>query len=80
MRILDNDKDEKLNNIILFLTKAEALRLRDSLNVIIDNPSKHHHSHIPSEDYLKEITVCTYDTEHLDSFDERSRKLILEDV
>jgi len=56
--------------------------LRDSLNELISNPSIHH-SHISSEDYQKEITVCIYnetDTKLMQQFDKRSLKLIEKDV
>ena len=79
MRMLDLDDDKKLNRLILYLTKSEAKELRTSLDYIIEDPKQHHHEHIPSEDYQKEITICIYDEKNLEGFDERSKKLILED-
>jgi len=77
MRILDEKKDCKLDRICIFLTNSEVIELRDSLSEIIENPN--HHSHIPSNDFFKEITVCIYDAGNLSNFNERSKKLILED-
>ncbi len=79
MRILGLDTDNKLDNVILYLTLTEAKELRDSLNDIIMGPQTRHHRHISSEDYQKEITVCIYDETNLEGFDERSKKLILKD-
>jgi len=82
MRILDQDKDSKVDQVTIFLQLEEAKQLRDSLNELISNPSIHH-SHISSEDYQKEITVCIYnetDTKLMQQFDKRSLKLIEKDV
>jgi hypothetical protein len=40
-------------------------------------PSRH--EHVSSSDYKKQITVCIYDAENLEGFDERSKQLINED-
>ncbi len=79
MRILDLDSNRKLHNIILYLTMSEAMELRSKMDSIIERPGADNHEHIPSEDYQKEITICIYDEKNLEGFDERSKKLILED-
>ena len=78
MRIFNLDTDKKVNKIILYLTPDEAQEMKDSLELIINN-EKHHHEHIPDResDFRREITVCIYKKGNLSSFDERSRKLIL---
>jgi len=78
MRILDLNKQKKLNNVILYLTPEEAQEMKDSLEVLIKNKD-HHHSHISDENFEKEITVCIYRDDNLSSFDDRSRTLILRD-
>jgi hypothetical protein len=78
MRILDQDNDRPVNAVTLYLTKSEASELRDSLEDILADPVGRH-EHTSSNDYAKEITVCIYDLDHLASFDERSKRLILED-
>jgi hypothetical protein len=80
MRILDEDKDLRLERIILYLTQSEAGELRDSLENILSNPADNH-AHVSSNDYQKEITVVIYDPADgtLRGFNERSKKIILED-
>ena len=78
MRILDEISDTSLEKIILYLTDSEALELRDSLNDILKKPTNNH-AHINNQNYSKEITVCIYDKNRLDSFNERSKKLIMND-
>ena len=77
MKILDSEKKEKLKNIILYLTKEEAIELRDSIEELIESDS-HQHTHIPSEDYKNEITVCIYNIKNLKGFDEDSKRIILD--
>ena len=73
--------DKKVNKIILYLTPDEAQEIKDSLEIIINNNEKHHHEHIPDRDsdFKREITICIYKEDNLSSFDERSKKLILND-
>ena len=78
MRILDQDNDRSVNAVTLYLTKSEAAELRDSLEYILEDPVGRH-EHTSSNDYAKEVTVCIYDPDHLTNFDERSKRLILED-
>ena len=78
MRILDQESDKKLDNIIIFFTKEEAIQLKSYLNQLLDKPELHH-SHLSSADYQKEITVCVYREDNISSFDDRSKKLILHD-
>jgi hypothetical protein len=78
MRILDLDSNKSLANIIIYLTNLEAIELRDTLNEILKKPLNNH-SHIPSEDFQKELTVCIYDTNNLEGFNKRSIDLIIND-
>ena len=80
MRILDEQTDKPLSKITLFLTRSEAAELRDSLVAILEEGDAERHEHISSQDYLKEVTVCLYDTTSLENFDERSKKLIKDDA
>lgn len=54
------------------------MQLRGYLNQLLDNP-KLQHSHLSSDDYQKEITICLYDEKNLENFNPRSIKLIKED-
>lgn len=80
MRIYNEDTDKKVNKIILYLTPSEAQELKDSIELIINN-EKYQHEHIPDreDNYKREITICIYRKDNLSSFDERSKKLILND-
>ncbi len=80
MRILDEETDKPLSKITLFLTRPEAAELRDSLEGILYKGAPERHEHISSNDYLKEVTVCLYDTSSLENFNERSKKLIKDDA
>jgi hypothetical protein len=79
MRILDEETDRSLNRATLYLTIAEASELRDSLDALIGD-CLGRHEHIPSSDYSKEVTVCIYDMNDLNDFNERSKQLITQDV
>lgn len=79
MRILNQEDDKSLNQITIYLTLSEASELRDSLNSLISNREVHH-EHIPSDDYTKELSVCIYELQSIDSFDERSKRLIVDNI
>lgn len=78
MRILDQSDDKSLSRVTLYLLTSEAEELRDSLNSLLERSS--HHEHTPSADYTKEVTVTLYDVNNLESFDDRSRRLIVGDA
>ena len=81
MRIYNADTDKKVNNVILYLTSDEAKELKDSLEDLLSTDKKNSHQHIPDRDndFKREITVCIYREDDLSSFNERSKKLILND-
>ncbi len=79
MRILDNDRNLKVNDITFLLTYGEACELRDSINELIFHHKENMHTHINNDDYTKEITIAIYDEEKVEMFNERYRKLILMD-
>ncbi len=78
MRILDLDSDKSLSDVILYLTDLEAIELRNYLNHIIEKPLNNH-SHLSTDDYQKELTICIYDTNNLEGFNKRSIDLIIND-
>ncbi|MBI4656490.1 MAG: hypothetical protein HY746_07080 [Elusimicrobia bacterium] len=80
MRIHDIDFDKSIDEVGIFLTLDEAKELRDSLEILINNPAEHHgHIYdIPAE-CKKQIIVAVYTKDNINMFDERSRKLIEED-
>ena len=79
MRILNEADDKPMNRVTLFLTMSEASELRDTLDGMLADPIGHDHGHVSSEDYRKEVTVCIYSPDSPNQFDERSKRLILED-
>jgi len=80
MRILNNENEGPLKDITLFLTKEEATELKDDLEKLIKNIGNNEHVHINDKEYVRELTVTLYNPNNLNHFDERSKKLILEDV
>lgn len=79
MRIYNEDADEKVNKVILYLTPEEAQELKGSLELIINNNRLHEHIPDREDDFKREITICIYKKSDLSDFDERSKKLILND-
>ena len=79
MRIYNLDSDVRVNKVILYLTPDEAQEMKYALEQMINDNKKYHHKHIIDSDYKREVTVCIYREDNLSSFDERSRKLILND-
>ena len=79
MRILNDESDKKVNKVILYLTPDEAQEMKHALEQVISDSKKYHHKHILDSEYKREITVCIYKEDNLSSFDERSKKLILND-
>jgi hypothetical protein len=78
MRLLNQDNDKPLDRLTIYLTQSEAKEMLDSIQTLIKGPEGNH-SHIPSEDFQKEITICIYDTDSMSNFNERSKKLIIQD-
>lgn len=58
MRLLNNDKDMAVKNILILLTKNEAIELRDDLNRLLSNDDIAVHSHINDSLYEHEITIA----------------------
>lgn len=77
MKILNEDENKSLDQVTIYLTLAEAQELRDSLESLLSNPIGHH-EHIPNNDFSKELTVCIYDLNDIEQFNEQSKKIIQE--
>lgn len=80
MRILDEESDKALQKVTLYLTQAEAKELHDSLEALLAAAEAGRHEHIPDADFSKELTVCIYDPNETALFNQRSRRLIVEDA
>lgn len=79
MRILDQDSDKTLKDVILYFTIEEANELKDDLEKLINKHRSNEHAHINDLQYTHEITVAIYDENDLDGFNERSIELIKQD-
>ena len=78
MRLLNDSTGEALRSVIVYLTPDEARQLVGSLEQMLENPKDHHH-HVNDDEYAHELTVTIYRDDNMGSFDERSRRLILDD-
>jgi hypothetical protein len=81
VKLYDGQNDRVLDDVTVYLERHEAEQLRSYLQQLLDDPSIHH-LHLSSTDYQRELTVTIYYRENADqmaTFDERSRRLILED-
>jgi hypothetical protein len=79
MRILDQNNDKSLDNILLLLTIDEAKELRDDLVRLLMQKTDNDHGHINDISYSKEITVSLYEQNKIKGFNDRIRKLIVDD-
>lgn len=79
MRILDEDSDKAIKNILILLTPEEASELRDDLERMLQKNASDEHTHINDMEFEHEMTVAIYSSGEIDSFNERSKKLILND-
>jgi hypothetical protein len=79
MRILDRDHDQKVDQVTIYLTRSEAMELRDGLEHLLE-AGRGVHEHVNAEDFQKEITICLYEPNSIDEFDDRSRRLLTDDV
>jgi hypothetical protein len=77
MRILDDEADEKLDSVSIFLTKDEMQQLIGYAKQLIEHSSDH--QHLSSNDYQKEITICIYNPENPGKFSPRVERLLRDD-
>ena len=75
MRILNYADDTPLDDICVYLTRAEAKVMLGYLEQLLAEPDESHH-HLNDDNYEREITLTVYDANSLDQYDERSKKLI----
>lgn len=75
MRIYDSSNNKTIDDVVLYLTPDEAKELHNDLGRIMEKP-RGNHVHVSSNDYQHELTVCVYRKEDIDTFDEKSRKIL----
>lgn len=79
MRILDEDSNKSINNVLLLLTYQEACELRDDLGRLISSGKNNNHSHISDMEFKHELTLSLYNESDIAGFQERVKKLITEE-
>lgn len=80
MRIYDQENDKTLQDLILCLTKNEAIELRDSINAMLKNKNFDRHEHIDDEEFCHELSIMIYDMDNLTNINERLIRVIKEDL
>ncbi|NMB95391.1 MAG: hypothetical protein GYA02_02085 [Clostridiaceae bacterium] len=79
MRILNQDDNKAVNNVLILLTMEEAAELKDDLERLLSKKITNDHSHINDLEYEHELSISLYDENNIEGFDDRTKKLILQD-
>ena len=80
MRVFDPNTDTTLKDVVLYLKANEAKELLDSLSEMLETNDLNSHSHINDVSFEHEITVVLYEEQQIDKLNERSQKIIIEDI
>jgi len=75
MRILDEDRDQAIERVTVFLTRSEAGEMRDMLNALLSGDVDQH-VHVSDSDFRREVTLAIYSEDDLSHFSERARRII----
>ena len=78
MRILNQDTDKSIENLLILLTPEEAVELKGILDQLILRNNNHDHEHLNDSDFQREITIAIYKSDNYDFFDDRIKQLISE--
>ena len=79
MRILNQDDDKAVKNVLLMLTMGEAAELKDDLERLLSKKVPNDHSHVNDLEYEHELSISIYDENNIEEFDDRTKKLIMQD-
>jgi hypothetical protein len=75
MKIIDENENKVLSDVMICLKIDQLKELRDTLDDIINNSS--HHGHLSDFEKSYELTICCYGKEGLDkNLNEEVRKLL----
>lgn len=81
MRIIDKETDESIEEVYLFFTQKEGLELSHEFKKLLESPDKYI-LNVKGEDLngemTKEINIRIYNEKNINTFDQRIKKLILE--
>ena len=80
MRIFDQENNKTLKDLVLCLTRSEAIELRDSINIILKSKNGVRHEHIDDDGFCHELSIMVYDQNDLTNVSERLIKVIKEDL
>ena len=80
MRILNTNADIALKSIILYLKIEEAKELYDSIGMMLNEKDLSNHTHVNDLSFEHEVTLVLYDEQQIGSLNERSKRIILEDI
>ena len=79
MRILCEDNNISVKSITILLTFEEAKQFLGDLEFLCDKRRTDIHTHTNDTDYTHEITTALYEPGQANGFDQRVKRLILED-
>lgn len=79
MHILDDETDKTLKRITILLTKKEMRQLQGYVRQLLEEKPSSDHHHLSTDDYQKEITLCLYDPNNIEAFQEFIQKIIQQD-
>lgn len=81
MRILDNTSDKALEDVLVLLTRKEAMILKSIIEQMLTEEEQGHHHFLDMENFTREITLGLYDDVNIDknTYIPRVIKLIKED-
>ena len=80
MRIFDQENDKALKSVILYLKLEEAKELLNDLKDAVEKNDVNFHAHVNDDEYAHEITLLIYDEKNIEPLNERSKKLIKQDI
>ncbi|MEG0472580.1 MAG: hypothetical protein RR588_09610 [Solibacillus sp.] len=81
MRLLDQERDVCIKDIVVLLTYEEAFELRADLDQLLESKRKDFHVHLDDKEYKREITIALYEEgKKYKNFNERINQLICEDL
>jgi len=61
MRMLDNDSDKTLNDVLILLTRKEAIWLRDEVAEMLSDVEQGHYHVIDLDNPMRQFTLGLYD-------------------
>lgn len=80
MRILNLDTDKTIDNVLILLTYQEACEVKDDLERLVSSNQQMNHSHISDAELKREITFSIYNKENMDKYQERIKRLIIQET